>query len=90
MLNLITEISKYLIICLAAFYTYECFAVFRKKYGDFERKKIYKRQMACVYLIHLDAFLVLFAATLNLEMIGMSSRAADFFPVVTFRLYRGL
>ena len=71
MLNLITEISKYLIICLAAFYTYECFAVFRKKYGDFERKKIYKRQMACVYLIHLDAFLVLFAATLNLEMIGM-------------------
>ena len=43
MLNLITEISKYLIICLAAFYTYECFAVFRKKYGDFERKKIYKR-----------------------------------------------
>lgn len=71
MLNLITEISKYLIICLAAFYTYECFAVFRKKYGDFEREKIYKRQMACVYLIHLDAFLVLFAATLDLEMIGM-------------------
>lgn len=71
MLNLITEISKYLIIGLAAFYTYECFAVFRKKYGDKEREKIYKRQMACVYLIHLDAFLVLFAATLDPQMIGM-------------------
>ena len=71
MLNLITEISKYLMIFLAAFYTYECFAVFRSKYGDYEREKIYKRQMACVYLIHLDAFLVLFAATLDVQMIGM-------------------
>lgn len=48
MLNLITEISKYLIICLAAFYTYECFAVFRKKYGDFEREKIYKDRKSVV------------------------------------------
>lgn len=71
MLNLITEISKYLLIFLFAFYTYECFAVFRKKYGNYEREKIYKRQMACVYLIHLDAFLVIFAATLDIQVIGM-------------------
>ena len=81
MLNLITEISKYLMIFLAAFYTYECFAVFRSKYGDYEREKIYKRQMACVYLIHLDAFLVLFAATLDVQMIGRYASCSWFYHI---------
>ncbi|MCI5713622.1 MAG: FtsW/RodA/SpoVE family cell cycle protein [Roseburia sp.] len=70
MLNLITEISKYLIVLLFAFYTYECFAVFRKKYLLIQRVKMYKRQMICVYLIHFDAFLVMFFATKDIRMIG--------------------
>lgn len=70
MVNLIIEFSKYFIVFLFAFYTYECFAVFRKKYLLIQRVKIYKRQMACVYLIHLDAFLVMFLVTKDIQIIG--------------------
>lgn len=71
MTNLIVDISKYLMVILFAFYTYECFAVFRKKYLSIQRQKIYRRQMVCVFLLHLDAFAVIFAVTLDTRMVGL-------------------
>lgn len=70
MVNLIIEFSKYFMVFLLAFYTYECFAVFRKGYLLIQRARIYKRQMVCVYLIHLDAFLVMFVVTKDFRIIG--------------------
>lgn len=63
MTNLIVEISKYLMIFFIAIYTYECFAVFRKKNSLEKQNRIFKRQTFLMYLIHLDAFLVIFAVT---------------------------
>lgn len=63
MANIIVEISKYLMILLFACYTYECFAAFRSKLSEEKKNNIYKRQNYLMYLIHLDAFLVIYAVT---------------------------
>ncbi|MCI8327486.1 MAG: FtsW/RodA/SpoVE family cell cycle protein, partial [Lachnospiraceae bacterium] len=70
MVHLIIEISKYLIILLFAVYTYECFSVFKKR--SLERQnRIFGRQTAIIYMIHLDAMLVIFASTKNIKVIGL-------------------
>lgn len=70
MTNLITETSKYLMIFLFVYYTYECFAIFRKNVNEKKRNWIYNRQNTVMYLIHFDAFLVLYLATQDKRMIG--------------------
>lgn len=70
MVNLITQLSKYLMIFMFAFYSYECFAVFRKKVSEKKRNAMYHRQNVLMYLIHLDAFLVLYLITREKELIG--------------------
>ena len=54
---------------LFAFYTYECFSSFRGKLTPEKRAKIFKRQMCLMYLIHLDAFLAIYAVTDDIRMI---------------------
>ncbi len=56
MAHLATELSKYLMIILFMVYTFESFYVFRGKLGEKGRSRIYKRQTAYIFLIHLDAF----------------------------------
>ncbi|MGN0350501.1 MAG: FtsW/RodA/SpoVE family cell cycle protein [Roseburia sp.] len=70
MVNLITQLSKYLMIFMFAFYAYECFAVFRKKVSEKKRNAMYHRQNVLMYLIHLDAFLVLYLATGEKKLMG--------------------
>lgn len=70
MTNLIVEMSKYLMIFFFALYTYECFAVFRYKAGTEKQNRIFSRQTVLMYLIHLNAFLVIYAVTDDAKMIG--------------------
>lgn len=69
MTNLIVEISKYLMIFFFALYTYECFAVFKKKNSEEKQKRIFKRQVMWMYFIHLAAFLAIYAVTDEEKMI---------------------
>ena len=84
MVNLIVELSKYFMMILVAFYTYECFAVFRKKYLSVERDHIYKRQMACMYLMHFDAFAVIFLVSPDIRVIGFYLMQLVFFLSLHF------
>lgn len=59
--NLITELSKYLMILLFACYTYICFHVLSGKKSEKRQKRILKKQTKLIYLIHLNAFAVIFA-----------------------------
>ncbi|MBD5556627.1 MAG: FtsW/RodA/SpoVE family cell cycle protein [Roseburia sp.] len=70
MTNLTVEISKYLMIFFVAIYTYECFAVFRRNLSSKKKNRIFIRQQLLIYLIHLDAFLVIYTVTDQAEMIG--------------------
>ncbi|MDR0220664.1 MAG: FtsW/RodA/SpoVE family cell cycle protein [Lachnospiraceae bacterium] len=61
-----TELSKYFIALMIAFYTYEGFAVFR--YNSEERRvNIYIRQNLLMFLIHLACFLSIFFATQEIK-----------------------
>ena len=70
MTNLIVEISKYLMAVLFACYTYECFAVFRGRLNEEQKNRIFRRQTVFMYLIHLDAYLVIYAVTDNVMTIA--------------------
>lgn len=64
MVNLIVELSKYLMIIMFAVYTYECFSVFRGTNAEQQTKK-FKRQSRMLYCIHFNAYLVIFVVTQN-------------------------
>lgn len=69
MTNIIVEISKYLMIVLFACYTYECFSAFRGKLSEEKKNRIFKRQMILMYMIHLDAYLAIYAVTDDMLMV---------------------
>ena len=63
MVHLIVQASKYLMIILFMIYTFECFHVFKYE-GDIEEQKhIYSVQRGLLFVIHFDAFLVLYLTT---------------------------
>ena len=66
MVNIVTEISKYLMAILIAVYTVESFVVFG--YDEYTRRGAMKRQTFLVFLIHFIAFLVLFLGTNELRI----------------------
>ena len=68
MANMIIEFSKYAIILFMAFYTLECFTVFRYATED-ERNGIYIRQNVLMFLIHFVSFVVLCLETKNSMLI---------------------
>lgn len=70
MVTIITEVSKYLMMILFACYTYECFSVLQKSSSPQRQKRILSRQGMFLFLIHLDAYLVIFAATQELQMLA--------------------
>lgn len=51
----ISDLSKYVIAIIAAIYTFECFAVFRRR-NEEERNGIYIRQIICMFLVHFIGF----------------------------------
>ncbi|MDE7311553.1 MAG: FtsW/RodA/SpoVE family cell cycle protein [Eubacterium sp.] len=59
--NLIVELSKYLMILLFACYTFICFHVLNGKKSQRRQKRILKKQTKLIFLIHLNAFAVIFA-----------------------------
>ena len=67
--NLIVEVSKYLMIILFACYAYECFSAFRSRISTEKKNHIFDRQIFLMYLIHLDAFLVLYTVTDEINLI---------------------
>ena len=68
MIHLCTEISKYIMIILFAVYTYYSYAVLKVR-NEERQKRIYKSQTTCMFLIHLDAYVVLLAADPGLEIL---------------------
>ena len=62
MVNVIVELSKYIIIILMAVYTFSCFSVFAKVYEE-DKKWILIRQNILMFLIQFTAYLVMYLQT---------------------------
>jgi len=60
--NLVTEISKYLMIILIGIYTFGCFTVFGYQ-DEGTQKSILRRQNILMFMIHFMAFLIMFLRT---------------------------
>lgn len=69
MIHLFVQLSKYLMIFLFLAYTFECFHVFRYKDHPVKQKNIYQIQKLLMYLIHFDAFLVLYFTSGNIKIL---------------------
>lgn len=67
MTNLISDISKYLLILLITIYTYWNFRYF--DVGESKKEKIYKQQNRLMLLIHFVAFAVMFLRTEDLKLL---------------------
>ena len=59
MVNVIVELSRYLIIIIMALYTLQCFTVFKER-NEQEKKHILRKQLFLIYFMDLVAFLVIF------------------------------
>ena len=68
MVNIIVEISKYLIIILMAVYTFSCFSIFTKEYEE-EERSILARQDIVMFLMQFLAYLVMYLKTGELKML---------------------
>lgn len=62
MINIIVELSKYLMIALMLVYTFECFAVFNYT-DEYTQRSIFRKQNVLMFLLHMIAFLVMYLQT---------------------------
>ena len=86
MIHLITELSKYAMIILFAIYTWYSYVVLVIK-NEERQKRMYKAQTTCMFLIHLDAFMVLFAVTKDFKILIFYG-AQVLFVLFLFLIYR--
>lgn len=62
MVNMIVELSKYLMIILMAVYTFSCFSVFVQKYEE-NQKWVFIRQNILMFMIQFMAYAVMYLKT---------------------------
>lgn len=82
MVHLITEISKYTMIILFALYTYQCFSSLKRSVDKEEQAEKYRSQVVYMYMFHLNAYAVLYASTLNKDVLKFYAMQVVFFAVV--------
>ena len=78
MVNIIVELSKYLMIICIAVYTYECFSVFGYQ-EERKKKRILRRQNVMMFLIHFMAYLVMYLKTDDKKVLTLYGMEVVFF-----------
>lgn len=86
MTNLVTEVSRYLMILLIAIYTYYNFRFFAMK-DDTGKNRACGRQLICMFMLHFLANLVIFLRT-GSELLAVFYGAQLVFFVCYIYLYR--
>ena len=59
MVNIIVQLSKYLMILMITVYTYLCFSIFGY-YDPDKKKRCLRKQNVLMFVMHLTAFLVMY------------------------------
>ena len=86
MVNIIIELSKYIIIFLMTAYTFSCFSIFVQEYEESERH-ILIRQNILMFLIHFMAYMVMYLKTGEQKLIVFYGCQVVYFIAVIV-LYR--
>ncbi len=88
MVNIVVELSKYLIIILMGIYTFSCFSVFAKE-SEEEKKWVLLRQNILMFLIHFIAYFVIYLKVHEKKIVVFYFVQVLFFMLVII-LYRVL
>lgn len=86
MINVVIEVSKYLMILLMAFYTYLNFSYFRHK-EEWKQNRVCAKQSTAMFLMHFIAYVILFLKTGDERMVLFYLAQVVFFGAYTW-LYR--
>ena len=70
MINIICEVSKYLVLLFMVLYTVKCFSVLSSKNEEQKRKKLNK-QIGYVFVIHFLCYLILYVAQIFVAILYM-------------------
>ena len=68
MVNIIIELSKYLMIIMFTMYTLVCFSIFGYQDPD-KKSSMLKNQNVLMFLIHMTAFLVMYLETEDIKIL---------------------
>ncbi len=68
MVNIIIELSKYLMIIMITMYTFNCFSIFGYQDPD-KKKSMLRSQNVLMFLIHMTAFLIMYLQTEDIKML---------------------
>ena len=86
MVHLLTSISRFTLIIWFAFYTYECFAALKNGISEQRQNMRYHRQTTYMYFIIVNANLVLYMATHDMQILLMCTAEIIFF-IITMLIY---
>ncbi|MDO4273310.1 MAG: FtsW/RodA/SpoVE family cell cycle protein [Eubacteriales bacterium] len=86
MINVIVELSKYVILTLMVLYTFHCFYMVRRQ-DEEEKNELLRKQLVLTFFMDFTAFLVIFLKTENFEVINFYIKMMVFFAVIQI-LYR--
>ena len=75
MVNIIIQLSKYVIIILMAVYTFSCFSIFTRNYED-EEKRVLIRQDVLLFLLQFIAFGTMYLATEDMRILFLYAALA--------------
>ena len=76
MVNIIVQLSKYLMILMITVYTYLCFSIFGY-YDPDKKKRCLRKQNVLMFVMHLTAFLVMYLEKKDTKIHGIVSDAGD-------------
>ena len=68
MINVIVELSKYVILTLMVVYTFHCFYMVRRQDED-EKNEALRQQLVLIFFMDFTAFLVIYLKTDNFQVI---------------------
>lgn len=81
MINIITELSKYLIVILMTLFTLQCFTVFKKS-DEEDRKYALRKQIVTLLFLDTVAYLVMYLQTLDFNILIMYLQVAAYTIVI--------
>ncbi|MDO4678378.1 MAG: FtsW/RodA/SpoVE family cell cycle protein [Blautia sp.] len=86
MINVIVELSKYVILTLMVVYTFHCFYMVKKQ-DEEEKNEALRQQLMLIFFMDFTAFLVIYLKTNNFDVIVFYIEMMAFFAVIQI-LYR--
>ncbi len=86
MINVIVELSKYVILTLMIVYTFHCFYT-GEAADEEERNELLRQQLMLIFFMDFTAFLVIYLKTCKFQVVCFMSEMMSFFAAIQI-LYR--